>query len=89
MKSRYPNFTYRVTNGDTEQVTEKLEKGLLDFAVLTEKPETRKYHYLVFPVSDTWGVVMPRDHPLVRKRSSGWMTCLGNPCSPLNRDSAL
>ena len=31
LKDRYPNFTYHVTSGDTEQVTEKLDKGLLDF----------------------------------------------------------
>ena len=36
LKSRYPGFTYHITSGDTEQVTEKLDKGLLDFAVLCE-----------------------------------------------------
>ena len=46
LKNRYPGFTYHITSGDTEQVTEKLDKGLLDFAVLCEKPNSAKYDYL-------------------------------------------
>jgi DNA-binding transcriptional LysR family regulator len=34
-KKLYPGLCYHITSGDTEQVTEKLDKGLLDFAVLT------------------------------------------------------
>ena len=33
LKDRYPSFTYHITSGDTEQVTEKLDKGILDFGV--------------------------------------------------------
>lgn len=79
LKMRYPNFTYHITSGDTEQVTEKMDKGLLDFAVLTEIPETRKYHYLEFPVSDTWGVVVPQDHPLSRKKAIRVDDLVGQP----------
>ena len=52
LKKRYPGFTYHITSGDTEQVTEKLDKGLLDFAVLCEKPNTAKYDYVKFPEAD-------------------------------------
>ena len=38
LKDRYPSFTYHITSGDTEQVTEKLDKGLLDFGVICETP---------------------------------------------------
>ena len=69
LKDRYPNFTYHVTSGDTEQVTEKLDKGLLDFGVICETPNTDKYEYLVFPDSDLWGAVMLKTHPLAKKKS--------------------
>lgn len=68
-KNSYPDLRYHITSGDTEQVTEKLDKGVLDFAVLAEKPRTDKYHYLTFPNSDLWGVVMQEDCPLAKKRS--------------------
>ena len=38
-KTIYPDLRYHITSGDTEQVTEKLDKGLLDFAVLCETPD--------------------------------------------------
>ncbi len=58
-KQRYPDFHYHITSGDTEQVTEKLDKGLLDFAVLVEKPDKEKYHVLRLPDGDRWGLIMP------------------------------
>ena len=35
-KKAYPDLRYHITSGDTEQVTEKLDKGLLDFAAIFE-----------------------------------------------------
>ena len=51
-RQQYSELHYHITSGDTEQVTEKLDKGLLDFAVLAERPDTVKYDYLVFPQAD-------------------------------------
>ena len=69
LKDSYPGLHYHITSGDTEQVTEKLDKGLLDFAVLCETPDARKYEYLTFPESDVWGLVMPADSPLAKNET--------------------
>ena len=58
-KTRYPNLHYHITSGDTEQVADKLDKGLLDFLVLAELPDSRRYEYLAFPEKDVWGLVIP------------------------------
>lgn len=58
-KKKYPNLRYHITSGDTEQVTEKLDKGLLDFAVICEAPDERKYNYILFPETDYFGAVFP------------------------------
>lgn len=68
-KKSYPGLRYHITSGDTEQVAEKLDKGLLDFAVLAETPDSSKYESLVFPESDIWGVVMPADSALAKKKA--------------------
>ena len=68
-KQNYPGLRYHITSGDTEQVLEKLDKGLLDFVVLAEAPDTAKYESLLFPESDTWGLVMPEDDPLAQKEA--------------------
>lgn len=68
VKAIYPNLKYHITSGDTEQVTEKLDKGLLDFAVLCDIPDKRKYEYIAFPETDVWGVVMPSKCELAKKK---------------------
>ena len=69
-KAAYPGLNYHITSGDTEQVTEKLDKGLLDFAVIcSELPDSRKYDYITFPEKDIWGAVMPASHPLALKKA--------------------
>ncbi|MCR5262769.1 MAG: LysR family transcriptional regulator [Clostridiales bacterium] len=62
-----PGLQYHITSGDTEQVTERMDKGLLDFAVLCDLPDTRKYHFIELPEGDIWGVVIPADAPLAKK----------------------
>ena len=66
-KTRYPNLHYHITSGDTEQIADKLDKGLLDFLVLAELPDIRKYEYLAFPEKDIWGLVIPAGDPLSEK----------------------
>lgn len=68
-KQTYPGLRYHITSGDTEQVMEKLDKGLLDFVVLAETPEAGKYESLVFPEADVWGLVMPENDPLAEKKA--------------------
>ena len=68
-KKTYPGLRYHITSGDTEQVMEKLDKGLLDFVVLAETPNTEKYESVVFPEGDIWGLVFPEDDPLAKKEA--------------------
>ncbi len=67
-KETFPGLRYHITSGDTEQVTEKLDKGLLDFGVICEPPDERKYRYLLFPESDFFGAAVPRDLPLAKRK---------------------
>ena len=68
-KKAYPDLRYHITSGDTEQVTEKLDKGLLDFAAIFEIPDVRKYNYIQFPEADYFGAVVPADSELAEKES--------------------
>lgn len=66
-RRQYPEVHYHITSGDTEQVTEKLDKGILDFAVLAETPDVTKYDALVFPDADVWGLIFQAEDPLAEK----------------------
>lgn len=64
-----PGLRFHITSGDTEQVTEKLDKGLLDFAVLCDEPDARKYESILFPEKDLWGLILPADDVLAQKEA--------------------
>lgn len=66
-KNMYPNLRFHITSGDSEQVIEKLNAGILDFAVLVEKPDSAIYDFMELPVKDSWVLVMPADDPLSKK----------------------
>ena len=78
-KEKYPNLHYHITSGDTEQIADKLDKGLLDFLVLAEDPDPRKYSYIEFPEADTWGLVFPADDPLKNKKTIHVSDLIGLP----------
>ncbi|PHP52631.1 LysR family transcriptional regulator [Actinomyces ruminis] len=70
LKQECPGLHYHITSGDTEQVTEKLDRGLLDFAAIVEDPagdRFSRYEVLPLPVADRWGVVLRRDDALADK----------------------
>ena len=68
----YPGLRYHLYSGGTAQVTERLDRGLLDFAFIVEPPSLSHYNYIEIPGVDTWGVLMRRDHPLAALES---ITC--------------
>ncbi|CAM3887002.1 LysR family transcriptional regulator [Lederbergia lenta] len=63
----YPNIQYHLYSGNEEDVTERLDKGLLDFSILIEPADLSKYNYINIPAKDVWGVVMRKDSPLAFK----------------------
>ena len=69
LQERYPRFRLHLYSGNTEDVEERLGRGLLDFAVLAQEVDLSKYNYLEMPDADTWGVVMRKDSPLAKKEA--------------------
>ena len=63
----YPAIKFHLFSGNAEDVTEKLDKGLLDFGVLIQPVDLSKYDNLPLPDKDIWGVVLKKDSPLAEK----------------------
>lgn len=66
INERYPQIKYHIFSGSTIEVSEQLNKGLLDFAILIEPIDLQKYNYIKLPYTDTWGVLMRKDSPLAK-----------------------
>lgn len=68
LQNEYPEIKFHICSGNAEDVTEKLDKGLLDFGVLIQPIDLSKYDYLTLPKKDVWGVIMRKDSPLAAKK---------------------
>lgn len=67
LRESYPGIHYHLYSGNSEDVTERLDKGLLDFGILIQPADISKYDYINIPAKDVWGVVMRKDSPLAEK----------------------
>lgn len=64
LQQKYPQIRYHLYSGNADDVSERLDKGLLDFGVLIQPVDIGKYDSLRLPALDTWGLLMRRDTPL-------------------------
>ncbi len=75
----YPEVRFHIFSGNAEDVTERLDKGILDFGLLIQPVDILKYDSIDLPDKVTWGVVMRKDSPLAGKRSVTQEDLLGLP----------
>lgn len=68
MKEEYPAIKYHLYSGNAEDVTERLDKGLLDFGILIQPTDLSKYEYITLPSKDVWGVLMKKNSALALKK---------------------
>ena len=67
LREKQPHVTFDLMSGSTIEMTELLDRGLLDFAVLVEPIDMKKYDYLQLPANDHFGLLMRADNPLAAK----------------------
>lgn len=63
----YPGIRYHLFSGNADDVTQRLDEGLLDFGILIEPADIKKYDFIKLPSTNSWGLLMRRDHPLSAK----------------------
>lgn len=62
--SDHPGIKFDFFSGDTDAVTDKLDKGLIDFGILIDPSDLTKYNSLRLPLKDTWGILARNDSPV-------------------------
>lgn len=64
LQKHYPDIKYHLYSGNADDVAERLDKGLLDFGIMIEPADIKKYDYIPLPARDSWGLLMRKDSPL-------------------------
>lgn len=69
LRADYPDIRFHFYSSDATDVTELLDHGSLDFAVLLEPVDTGKYEYLSLADVSRWGLLMPAGCALAQQSS--------------------
>lgn len=69
LQDEHPLIIPHFFSGNGEIVMDRLDKGLLDFAVLISAENTERYYSLPLPNHDTWGLLMDKDDPMAQKKA--------------------
>ena len=77
----HPRIRCNIYSGNVQDVCEKLDKGLLDFAIVMNYVDLAKYNYLPMSTEDSWGIVFRKDDVLAgifcSEDLSGLQRCAG------------
>lgn len=69
LQDEHPLIIPHFFSGNGEIVMDRLDKGLLDFAVLMGAENTERYYSLPLSNHDTWGLLMNKDDPMAQKKA--------------------
>ena len=69
MQETHPDVRFHLYSGNDEDVSERLETGLVDFGLFVGSARLDKYDYIKLPVCDAWGLLMRKDDPLAARET--------------------
>ena len=79
LQHEHPGIHFNLYSANADDVSEKLDQGLLDFGLMFEPFDMRKYDTLLLPFFDTVGFLMQDSHPLAKKKSISMEDVTGIP----------
>ncbi len=79
MIADHPQVTFNIYSGTSNDIKERLDKGLLDIALLIEPVLADNYHKLVLPDKEVWGLLISTEYFLTNQQHVSAKEILGVP----------
>ena len=67
LAKEHPDIRFHITSGDTQDLMDELDNGLIDFAVIFTDVDHMLYQSIELPAEDSFGLLMPKECPLAEK----------------------
>ena len=64
-----PLVTFTIYSGNSDNIKERIERGLLDVGLLQEPVDIARYSFVRTPVREQWGILVREDSPLAVRSS--------------------
>ena len=65
----HPRVRYELYSGNSGNIRDNLERGLLDMGLMLDPVEIRRYEFLPMPIQEQWGALVREGTPLAEKTS--------------------
>ncbi len=62
-----PNVHYKLYSGNSDNVKERIQSGLLDAGILSDPVDVSKYEFARLPEKEVWGVIAHEDLDIAKK----------------------
>ncbi|MGT2785852.1 LysR family transcriptional regulator [Streptococcus merionis] len=69
IQDAHPNLRYHIISGDAEQALNQIRSGVVDIGLLLNPPLFEDLDYQELPFSHTFGLILPKEHPLAQKKA--------------------
>ena len=74
IRQEYDHIHFHIFSGQAEDVSERLDSGLLDFGLFIEPADLKKYDFIKLPITDIWGLpLIISNQAMVKNEIAGWM----------------
>lgn len=86
-RQRHPMVSFEIYSAIADEVKDRMERGILDFGLLTEPTDVSRYDFVRMPHREQWGVLLRKDTPLAQKEVLCPADFLGTPLLMIQRES--
>ncbi len=66
---KHPQVYYEIYSGNSDNIKERIERGILDLGLLVEPVDITRYEFIRLPVKEEWGILINEDSELAKKDS--------------------
>ena len=67
--AEHPDVRFHITSGDTHDLMDRLNNGLIDFAVIFTEVDHSLYQSITLPEEDSFALLIPKESPLASKKA--------------------
>lgn len=85
----YPSIQLQLYSGNADEITERLDQGLLDFGVVIDPTDTYKYAFSKINGENLWGLLIPTNDPLASLPGISAPQISGHPLIVSERQSVV
>jgi len=78
-RAQYPLVRFEIYSGNSDNIKERIEQGILDLGLLLEPVDISKYEFVQMPEKEEWGAMVSEDSPLASKEAVTPKDLIGMP----------